>query len=199
MQELIQGYRKFRSERWPEERAHYQELAQGQSPNTLVIACCDSRVDPSTVFSANPGELFVIRNVANLVPPMEQGEGLHGTSAALEFAVRVLKVSTILVMGHASCGGVTAALDGAPEGDIFLSPWIKLLDEAKLRCPHCADPQTALERESIKVSLERLRGFPFVCEAIEARGLSLQGARFGIASGRLEMLNPATGEFQPVE
>ncbi|MBL8558445.1 MAG: carbonic anhydrase [Hyphomonadaceae bacterium] len=197
MERLLEGYRAFRSKRWPYERALYEELAEGQKPDFLVIACCDSRVDPATIFDARPGELFVIRNVANLVPPFEPGAGLHGTSAAIEFAVRKLEVRTILVMGHAQCGGCMAALDHTIGQDmVFLQPWVALLEPAVSRCAHEADPQTALERESVKVSLENLRGFPFIAEAIETRGLKLAGARFGVADGRLELLDEATGAFQ---
>jgi carbonic anhydrase len=129
MQRLLNGYKAFREQRWPKERALYGALAeQGQSPRMLVIACCDSRVDPATIFDSGPGELFIVRNVANLVPPYEQGEGLHGTSAAIEFAVRKLRVRTILVLGHAQCGGVSAALAAEPDpSDIFIAPWIELL------------------------------------------------------------------------
>jgi carbonic anhydrase len=195
MEQLIAGYRAFRAGRWPRERALYEELAQGQRPGVLVIACSDSRVDPSTIFDARPGELFVIRNVANLVPPFEQGEGLHGTSAAIEFAVRKLEVQTILVLGHALCGGVAAALDGGVIEDTqFLTPWIRLLEPAKARCAHAEDRQSALEHESIRVSIERLKAFPFVAEA-EARGMTIEGARFGVADGRLELLDQATGRF----
>jgi len=197
MDRLLEGYRAFRAKRWPYEKAHYEELAEGQRPSFLVIACCDSRVDPATIFDAKPGELFIIRNVANLVPPYEPGAGLHGTSAAIEFAVRKLEVSTILVMGHAQCGGCMAALDHTISQDmVFLQPWVALLEPAVERVVHEADPQTALERESVKVSLENLRAFPFIAEAMRTRGLKLQGARFGVADGRLELLDQATGAFQ---
>lgn len=197
MQRLLEGYRAFRSKRWPYERQVYEELAVGQKPEFLIIACCDSRVDPATIFDGKPGELFIIRNVANLVPPYEPGAGLHGTSAAIEFAVRKLEVSTILVMGHAQCGGCAAALDHTIGQDmVFLQPWVALLEPALERCFDAPDPQTALERESVKVSLENLRAFPFIAEAIKTRGLKLEGARFGVADGRLELLDQETGSFQ---
>jgi carbonic anhydrase len=197
MQRLLEGYRSFRTKRWPYEKQHYEELAEGQRPEFLVIACCDSRVDPATIFDARPGELFVIRNVANLVPPYEPGAGLHGTSAAIEFAVRKLEVRTILVMGHARCGGCMAALDHTIGQDmVFLQPWVALLEPAVERCARSDDPLTALERESVKVSLENLRAFPFIAEAIQTRGLKLEGARFGVADGRLEVLDQTTGAFQ---
>jgi carbonic anhydrase len=200
MQRLLEGYRAFRANRWPNEQRLYQELAaEGQRPRYLIIGCCDSRVDPSTIFGGRPGEFFVIRNVANLVPPYEPGAGLHGTSAAIEFAVRKLEVEVILVMGHAQCGGCMAALDHTIGRDmVFLEPWVALLEPAVERCAGAPDPQTALEQESVKVSLENLRAFPFIAEAIETRGLELEGARFGVADGHLEILDQATGAFQIV-
>ena len=201
MEQLVAGYREFRSQRWPAERKLYEALAANQTPKSFVISCCDSRVDPATIFNARPGELFVARNVANLVPPFEEDGKYHGTSAAIEFAVTALKVETILVLGHANCGGVAAGIartDLVPGS--FLSEWIRLLDPALERCgADGALRALAVERESIKVSLERLRTFPFVAEAIGTRGLKLYGARFGIADGRLEMLDPASGEFLEVK
>lgn len=199
MDRLIAGYRAFRAGRWPEERSHYEELARGQKPEHLVIACSDSRSDPATIFSARPGEMFVIRNVANIVPPYEEGGGYHGTSAALAFAVLVLKVKTILVMGHAQCGGVGAALDPSGIAGVpFLSDWIDLLAPAIARCGHGHDRQDAVEQECVKLSLERLMTFPFVAERVRAGLLTLEGARFGIANGRLDRLDHATGVFRPV-
>src|SRR5687767_13519465 len=128
LERLIQGYRRFRAEIWPAERTRYEALAkEGQRPETLVVACSDSRVDPQTVFGAGPGELFVVRNVAALVPPYRPDAGYHGTSAALEYGVRVLKVARIVVLGHAQCGGVRAMVEGAPtEARDFVEPWIEL-------------------------------------------------------------------------
>jgi carbonic anhydrase len=202
MQTLIEGYRRFRSGRWAEQRELYEQLADGQTPRLLVIACSDSRVDPTTIFGVRPGELFVIRNVANLVPPYEQGDGLHGTSAAIEFAVRKLRVKTILVMGHARCGGVHAALDGGDSlaGTEFLASWVELLEAAKERLePTCSDPHHDLERESIRVSLERLLSFPFVAEAVHDGSLTLEGALFDVATGDLEHLNQTTGRFERID
>lgn len=201
MKHLIEGYRIYREKRWPELRALHRRLAErGQAPRTLVIACSDSRVDPATIFNADPGELFVIRNVANLAPPCEEGHGFHGVSAAIEFAVNKLFVETILVMGHAQCGGVVAALSKAPrDPHSFLDAWISLLDPAKARIEgQTDDPATALEYESIRVTLENLRTFPFVSEAIRDRGLQLAGARYGVADGGLEVLDPETGAFHAV-
>ncbi len=197
MERLIAGYREFRGQRWPQERQYYEALANDQKPKSFVISCCDSRVDPATIFNAVPGELFVARNVANLVPPFEADGKHHGTSAAIEFAVTALNVETILVLGHARCGGVSAALSQAelPPGS-FLAEWIRLLDPALARCVDEPDDlQTAVERESIRLSLERLARFPFVAEAVRSRKLALRGARFGIRDGKLEILDPETGEF----
>jgi carbonic anhydrase len=198
MQHLIEGYRIYRQRRWPELRALHRKLAEeGQSPKTLIIACADSRVDPATIFNARPGELFVVRNVANLAPPFEEGAGYHGVSAAIEFAVMQLKVETVLVLGHAQCGGVAAALSDRPrDPNSFLDRWIGLLDHAKSRVEGLAgDPHDALEHESIRVTLENLATFPFVRQAIEERGLKLAGARYGVADGGLELLDEETGVF----
>lgn len=201
MDHLIEGYRIYRQQRWPELRALHRQLAErGQAPKTLVIACADSRVDPATIFNAGPGELFVVRNVANLAPPFEETPGLHGVSAAIEFAVIQLKVETILVLGHAQCGGVAAALaDRARDPHSFLDAWISLLDTAKARIEGCSgDHATALEYESIRVTIENLATFPFIAEAMRTRGLKLVGARYGVADGGLELLDAVSGAFEPV-
>jgi len=203
MDKLIEGYRVYREELWPELQALHRYLAdRGQSPRTLVIACADSRVDPATIFNAGPGELFVVRNVANLAPPFEEAPGFHGVSAAIEFAVTQLKVDTILVLGHAQCGGVAAALsDRKRDPNSFLDSWISLLDRAKGRVleTHSHDAQTDLEHESIRVTLENLATFPFIQKAIAERGLKLEGARYGVADGGLEVLDHETGAFNPVD
>jgi len=203
MDQLIDGYRVYREKRWPELQSLHRQLAEaGQSPRTLVIACADSRVDPATIFNAGPGELFVVRNVANLAPPFEEAPGFHGVSAAIEFAVTQLKVETILVLGHAQCGGVQAALqDRVRNPSSFIDAWISLLDRAKGRVleSHSHDPQSDLEHESIRVTLENLATFPFVQEAMRERGLKLEGARYGVADGGLEVLDHETGAFRPVE
>jgi carbonic anhydrase len=198
MQELIEGYRAFRSERWPAERQRYLELAKhGQKPQTLVITCSDSRSDPATIFNASPGSMFVIRNVAAIVPPYESDTSHHGTSAAIAFAVLNLQVRNILVMGHAQCGGISAALDNSiAEGVPFLRSWVDLLKPAVDRLPHGAhDPHTLLEQDGVRLSLERLMEFPFVAERVNAGQLELNGARFGIADGKLELLDKKSGKF----
>lgn len=203
--DLIDGYYKFRGTEWLEERERWKELAEGQSPRVMVIACSDSRVEPATIFGSRPGEIFVVRNVANLVPPFETGGGLHGVSAALEFAVTVLKVDEILVLGHGACGGVKAALSGdlkdaAPGEGGFVASWIKLLDDAreKVIAEHGKTPegQTALEQEGVRTSLKNLMTFPFVKERVEAGTLELHGAVFAIADGKLRVLQD-NGMFEP--
>ena len=200
MERLIEGYRQFRRTRWPRERALYAELAKGQSPEYLIISCCDSRADPALIFSAHPGELFVLRNVANIVPPFEQGSGYHGTSSAIAFAVLQLKVRSIVVMGHAKCGGIAAALNRQMAAPLpFLSEWISLLEPAVARCAHAdGDRHTEAEREGVRLSLERLMSFPFIAERVGEGVLRLEGARFGIADGQLEWLDKETGLFRPV-
>ena len=203
--DLIDGYYKFRGTEWLEERERWKELAEGQSPRVMVIACSDSRVEPATIFGSRPGEIFVVRNVANLVPPFETGGGLHGVSAALEFAVTVLKVDEILVLGHGACGGVKAALSGdlkdaAPGEGGFVASWIKLLDDARAKviAEHGKTPegQTALEQEGVRTSLKNLMTFPFVKERVEAGTLELHGAVFAIADGKLRVLQD-NGMFEP--
>lgn len=200
MEHLIEGYRIYRAKRWPELQTLHRRLAErGQSPKTLVIACADSRVDPATIFNASPGELFVVRNVANLAPPFEEAPGFHGVSAAIEFAVKQLKVETILVLGHAQCGGVAAALDDRPrDPNSFLDAWISLLDTAKARIPEHGDRASDLEHESIRVTLENLATFPFIQDAMKTRGLNLIGMRYGVADGGLEVFDSGTGAFNPV-
>lgn len=195
--DLIDGYYRFRGNEWLEERDRWGELATGQAPKVMVIACSDSRVDPATIFGSRPGEVFVVRNVANLVPPFDASGGLHGVSAALEFAVTKLKVEEIVVLGHGACGGVNAALTqslkGAKPGEGgFVAEWIGLLDDAreKVASEHGTGEagQAALEQEGVKVSIANLKTFPFVQNALEAGELAIHGAVFAIADGKLRVL-----------
>jgi carbonic anhydrase len=198
MDRLLSGYRRFRRDRWPERRRVFETLADtGQRPRALVVSCADSRVDPAMIFDAGPGELFVVRNVANLVPPFAPDAAHHGTSAAVEFAVRVLNVPDILVMGHGLCGGVRALLEGMPpEASDFIAPWINLatraLERARARTD-MADQQLCCEQETIRLSLENLSTFPWI-ESRRASGtLRLSGAHFDIRSGELSVLNEDGG------
>ena len=190
--------------RYTAERERYRSLArEGQTPETLVIACCDSRAAPETIFDCGPGELFVIRNVANLVPPYEPDSRFHSTSAALEFAVQSLKVKHIVVLGHGRCGGIKAALDpnAAPlsPGD-FIGKWMGLVAPAAEAVAGNAmmtssERQTALERISIRYSLANLRTFPCVSILERKEKLTLHGAWFDISTGELWAMNPETGDF----
>jgi len=203
--ELLAGYRSFMSGRYASESHRYRDLARdGQTPETMVIACCDSRAAPETIFDAGPGSLFVVRNVANLVPPYAPDAGHHGTSAALEFAVQRLGVKNILVLGHGRCGGISAALNPAPEPaspSDFIGQWMKLVAPATEAVAGnvlmtAGERQTALERISIRYSLANLRTFPYI-EALEASGkVSLYGAWFDISSGELWIMNGETGDFE---
>jgi carbonic anhydrase len=198
---LLSGYRRFRSGSYREQRRRWEELASGQEPPVMIIGCCDSRVDPATIFDLRPGQAFILRNVANLVPPFEQGGGLHGVSAALEFAVTKLGVKHVVVMGHGACGGVSAALSGEAKRDaVFIDDWIGLLDTARERvlAAQPEDPQRALELESVRVSLANLRTFPFVAEREAAGQLRLHGCWFAIHEGTLYELHEEKEGFAPV-
>ncbi|NKB57331.1 MAG: carbonic anhydrase [Alphaproteobacteria bacterium] len=206
--ELIEGYRRFLDTRYPQEAALYRALAEdGQEPKTMIIACCDSRADPAAIFNARPGELFIVRNVANLVPPHEPHGDYHGTSAALEFAVESLEVETILVMGHARCGGISAFLDGLyepTEEPGFIARWMSLLNPARTDALREAGgesterQQEALEHAAIRHSIENLQTFPCIKERLADGRLRLRGAYFDIADGRLLALDPDTDRFAPV-
>ncbi|MBZ6075624.1 carbonic anhydrase [Microvirga puerhi] len=203
-QRLTDGYRAFLDERFSREKGRYEALAeQGQSPEVLIIGCCDSRVSPEVIFDASPGELFVVRNVANLIPPFETGGDYHGTSAALEFAVQALRVKHIVVLGHARCGGIRAfADDTAPlsPGD-FIGRWMNLIAPAAERIGPRGDADfsdylTRLELAAIENSLNNLMTFPCVRILVERGKLQLHGAFFGVASGVLMVRDPETGEFK---
>jgi len=204
---LIDGYRAFMAERYARESGRYKELAKGgQKPSTMIIACCDSRAAPETIFNAGPGELFVLRNVANLVPTYQPDAGQHGTSAAIEFAVNGVGVSNIVVMGHGRCGGIHAALsDSKPlaAGD-FIGKWMSMLSPvtdavAKYSALTETERETMLERLSIRHSIRNLRTFPYV-RALEDEGkLFLHGAWFDISTGELWVMDPQTGDFSRPE
>jgi carbonic anhydrase len=208
LNQLIEGYRRFREKDWARERERWSELAEGQSPRVMILSCADSRVDPATIFDARPGEIFVARNIAGLAPPYETSSGFHGVSAALEFAVTQLKVGEILVMGHGLCGGCAAALTGRfdetePGEGHFIADWVRMLRTARdeVRSRHQELDREAfldMEREAVKVSLANLRTFPWIAEREQAGELKLHGAHFSIAEGRLYILDEAEGDFRPV-
>jgi carbonic anhydrase len=203
---LCDGYRSFRTGRLATEQSRYRDLAEGgQAPETMVIGCCDSRVSPEVIFDAGPGELFVVRNVANLVPVYQPDGGAHGVSAALEYAVQVLKVKHIVVLGHAQCGGIRAFVDNIDPltpGD-FIGKWMAMfikpgeVVEQRDR-ETMQDFVTRIEKAAVFRSLENLMTFPFVRHPVERNELHLHGAYFGVAEGSLFVLDQAAKEFRGV-
>ena len=201
MEDLIEGYRRFRASTWREEHKRFEALSRlGQRPRALVIACSDSRTDPQMVFNARPGELFVIRNVANLVPPYGPDDQPHGVSSAIEFAVRSLQVREIVVLGHAMCGGIKALLEGAPdEVSDFVGPWVRIGEPARQRAMQAPTErrQDVCEHETVRLSLDNLMTFPWIKDAVEAGHITLHGCFFDIRSGVLERLG-TDGAFHPI-
>jgi len=195
MQQLLAGYQRFRANSWPQKRREFETLAEkGQSPKALVLGCIDSRVDPARIFDTAPGEVLNVRNVANLVPPYGPDATYHGTSAALEFGVRVMDVQHVIVLGHGLCGGVKALLEDAPDARLeFIAPWMSIarpaLDRA-LQCKRLEERQLICEHEVIQVSLANLMTFPWVAERVAAGKLKLHGAWFDIRIGVLMLLQP---------
>nr|PZN88240.1 MAG: carbonate dehydratase [Pseudomonadota bacterium] len=202
---LVDRFRRFKYRHFAPNIDHFAELAAyGQHPDVMIVSCCDSRVDPETIFSAMPGELFVVRNIANLVPPFETTGQYHGVSAALEFAALNLRVKHIVVLGHSGCGGILACLEqsAARQSEArFISNWMSILDEARTRIlasaagRSMAELRAELEREGIKVSLQNLRSFPCIKTLESKSRIHLHGAHFEIATGNLSVLNEGTGEF----
>lgn len=209
LESLVDGYRRFRAGDWPEQRERWSELKEGQSPRTMVISCSDSRVDPAQIFDVDPGTIFVVRNVAALVPPFETTPGQHGVSAALEFAVQVLKVEEVLVMGHGMCGGCQAALTHSVRGNAvgeghFVDKWVSMLDDA--RGPvveqfgtEGREAEFEMELAAVRTSIANLMTFPFVKEKVESGALTLRGAHFAISDGILRVLDPSDGSFAAAE
>lgn len=202
--QLIEGYQAFRAGDYADQKALYETLGtKGQSPKVMIIACADSRVDPTDIFNAYPGEMFVARNVANIVPPLDETGGFHGTSAAIEYAVNVLKVETIIVMGHESCGGIQGCLDGAgdnPDGG-YVSKWVSLINGVRDRILAKGYPEDKItfemELEVVRQSINNLMTFPFVQKAVEGGKLSLKGAYFSIIKAHL-MIADENGQFHVV-
>ena len=204
---LIDGYRRFKANGWQQQRQRWSELAEAQNPKLMVIACSDSRVDPTIIFDTSPGEIFMVRNVANMVPPFETTPGRHGVSAALEFAVTQLEIPEIVVLGHQSCGGCAAALsqrfeNKAPGEGGFISTWMSLLDDARERvvARHGEGEEAlhALEHEAVKVSIENLRTFPCIRSRERQGRIRIHGAYFAVADGLLHLLDEHSGNFHPV-
>ena len=208
---LLDGFRRFHDGPYNAQRQRYDSLAnKGQSPKVMVIACSDSRVDPTVIFDAEPGQMFVLRNVANLVPVFDPNGGQHGVSAAVEYAVTQLKVHHLIVLGHARCGGIAASFSGqfddaAQGAGGFIAAWMAMIAPARDRIRAAAalspdiDAHSALELEAIRISIDNLRSFPFVAAAEAEGALQLQGALFDIADGILRVLDKDTGRFTPVE
>ena len=205
-QHLLDGYRTFASERLPTEQSRYRELSErGQSPEVMVIGCCDSRVSPEAIFDAGPGELFVVRNIANLVPVYQPDEGAHGVSAALEYAVNVLRVKHIVVLGHAQCGGIRAFIDKIEPlspGD-FIGKWMAMFikpgEIVEQRDRENMDKFVErIEKAAVFRSLENLMTFPFVKKRVDSGELLLHGAYFGVAVGSLSVLDKVEKVFKPV-
>ncbi|MDF7773911.1 carbonic anhydrase [Sphingomonas sp. AOB5] len=203
--DLVDGYHRFRSSDYRRQRERWEQLAEGQSPKVMVIACADSRVEPSQIFDTLPGEMFVVRNVANLVPPFETTPGRHGVSAALEFAVTKLNVEEVVVLGHGKCGGAHAALtemfQDSERGDGgFVHDWVSLLDGArekvKAKFGDSPDIGREMEYETVRTSIANLRSFPFVTDRESAGTLTIHGAYFAIADGGLHVMGE-DGEFTP--
>jgi carbonic anhydrase len=203
--ELIAGDRDFRSGDYQNQKDLYEELGtKGQTPKVLLIGCIDSRVDPSDIFNAYPGQMFVARNVANLVPPPDANESFHGTTAAIEFAVEVVGVEMIVVMGHESCGGIKGCIAGLghdPDGG-YVNKWVSQInhvhDRLKSRGLSDQDMQLEMELETVRQSLENLMKFDFIKEKVDAGKLSLQGAYFSIIQAKLMFANDDL-EFETVE
>jgi carbonic anhydrase len=204
--ELMAGWQRFRAGRFNDQRALFERMArEGQRPRVAMVACCDSRVDPAIVFDCDPGDLFTVRNVANLVPPFEQSGRYHGTSAALEFAVTVLQVHHIVVLGHSRCGGIRALLEGpqATASLPFVGAWMSLAEEAREATASAArlsiDERAALcERHAIRLSLRNLLTFPVIRERAERADVRLHGWHFDLGDGVLTVLDESANRFVPV-
>ena len=201
MQKFLEGYRKFRSGYYRENKELIDQLMnRGQFPTAMMIACSDSRIDPSLKFGVEPGDMFIVRNVANLVPPFAPDTQAHGTSAALEFAVRVLQVKHVIVMGHAKCGGIKALVEhtGNDKGD-FVTNWMQIAAPArdKALAAHLspAETQHLCEHEAVKLSLQNLLTFPWVKAAVDAGKLELHGWYFDLGDGTLSVMDEG-GRFK---
>ncbi len=194
--ELLLRLRDFHEDYFPRHQQRFQDLvAQGQHPKTLFIGCSDSRVVPYLLTGSEPGDLFIVRNVGALVPPYDQSHGLHGTTAAIEYAVLVLKVERIIVCGHSHCGAIRTAYDGTPDEAIALKEWLRLVDEALL--PVRSSPEALLrtEQRAVVLQLERLMDYPMVRRSVEAGTLSLHGWHYVIEQGEIYVFDAELGRF----
>jgi len=199
IEDIKLGHQKFHNMLSDDDKQKYLELSKGQSPNIFVISCADSRVEPNVILNSNPGQVFTVRNVANLIPPYAPDGKLHGTSAALEYAVTALKVGIILILGHTGCGGIRACLSRkpvtAPDNSSFIMPWVEIAAEARYHVvrshPNATDDEkaTLLEKEAIRLSMRNLSGFPFIQKAVEANTLQIAGAVFDVAEAQLNWVD----------
>ena len=198
---IKKGYQAFREEYYPNTKEIYRNLAEyGQDPDVLIIACSDSRANPTAIFKALPGDVFVVRNVANIVPPFAPDMKKHGTGAAIEYAVKVLKVKTIIVMGHAGCGGIAAHIDGTGnvKDDKFVGPWIRCLHDIHIPGDVSGkDVYEVTEKANVMQSIKNLKGYDFVASAIAQGQLEVIGSYFDIKSGTLQIGNDE-GQFSPL-
>lgn len=196
--ELLSRLRRFHSDYFPRHQQRFQDLvAQGQHPKTLFIGCSDSRLVPYLLTGAGPGELFIVRNVGAFVPPYDGSHGLHGTTAAIEFAVLTLQVERIVVCGHSHCGAIRAAYEGVPEEAINLQEWLKLASEALLPVRACPEALRRTEQRAVVLQLERLMAYPMVKRQVEAGKLSLYGWHYVIEDGEIHVFDAAQGDFLP--
>lgn len=202
---LIQGFGRFKKQYFGHDGRLYASMKTGQPAKTLMVGCCDSRVDPAILTDCDPGDLFIIRNVANLIPPCENDGRHHGTSSALEFAVNYLQVENIIVMGHANCGGIRALWeDEGRQNSKFIHQWVSIAQPAKdwVRQHHQGTEVSQLracEQRAVLVSLDNLMSFECVRERTEQGKLTLHGWYFDLAAGELLCFNPRTGDFEPVQ
>lgn len=203
--ELVEGFKRFRARHFELNDSLYQQLVkEGQTPKTLVVACCDSRVDPALVLDCEPGDLFVIRNVANLVPPSEDRAGHHGTTAAIEYAIRILAVEHIIVLGHAHCGGINTLVKtgGVNNSDSYMSDWVCLAESARAsvmaEMPNASieEQMRVCEQRAILVSLENLMTFSWIKDRVERNELALHGCYFDIEQGQLLRFNTESDQFE---
>ena len=196
--DLLLRLRDFHSDYFPRNQQRFQDLvAHGQHPKTLFIGCSDSRLVPYLLTGAAPGELFLVRNVGALVPPYDGSHGLHGTTAAIEFAVLSLKVEHIIVCGHSHCGAIKTAYEGAPAEAVALTAWLKLVEEALLPVQPGTEALRRTEQRAVVLQLERLMDYPFVRRSVEAGQLSLHGWHYVIEEGEVHVFDAEQGAFVP--
>ena len=196
--ELLLRLRRFRSDYFPTHQQRFQDLVtEGQHPKTLFIGCSDSRVVPYLLTGSGPGELFIVRNVGAFIPPYDGSHGLHGTMAAIEFAVLTLHVEQIIVCGHSHCGAIRTAYDGAPDEAIALKAWLKLASEALLPVQSSPEAMRKTEQRAVVLQLERLMDYPMVRRDVEAGKLTLHGWHYVIEDGEVHVFDVKQGDFVP--